>query len=490
MTGPAVTRAPLPARQFGFVEMFGASIAAGYNPLGDEAFPDLLATMLNAQGVYSYAYPNTRSYRQGGPLGMVMETLRRDASAPWAPQGSLGIFAGIYGDIDYVSGSTIPSRSAFRTMIQMFRTARTYEENDGSVAHSAGSRTVMAGGGVQGVGGGSYGSGAYQEIGTNGATTTITVPSTHHGGAIALFFAVESGDSVTASVTVNGSPATFGDGGAAGALAWAYSSVGAESARVVYCRRLVNVPASASVVITYSSITGKARFDRWGIEANPPGLACIVDLRKLPSYAGFSSVDDAAVDAWNSMFAALASEWSDGLVYLCRTDALVAKSYAYIDSADGIHLTQRGSALVAAEVVRQMPRLSEHHQAMLARGSTWQAAYGVTLSSPWTAYTTGGFQTPAVVLRNGMVNLTGRIKATASAPADGSLICTTPTFARHASALEFSVFDDLGNLVRLGVDGTDNVPFAVGTAGGIRHVSGAQKNSVINLDGIQFRAQR
>lgn len=490
MTGPAVTRAATPARQFGFLEMYGASIAAGYNPLGDEAFPDLLATMLNAQGVYSYAYPNTRSYRQGGPLGMVMETLRREAAAPYPPQGSLGVFAGIYGDIDYTAGSVEPSKSAWRTMIQMFRTAKSFEENDATVAHSSGSRTTLAGGGLQGAGSGSYGSGAYQEIATPGSTTTISVPSSHHGGAIALFFTAESGDAVTAAVTVNGTPASWGDGGTAGALQWSHATVGAESQRVVFCRRLVNVPASASVVITYTAVTGKARFDRWGIEANPPGVACILDLRKLPSYAGFSSVDDASVGTWNAMFAALAAEWSDGLVYLCRTDELVAKSTAYIDAADSIHLTQRGSALAAAEILRQMPRLSDHHQAMLARGSTWQAAYGVTLSSPWTAYTTGGYQTPAVALRNGMVSLTGRIKATGGAPSDGSLILTTPVFARHASALEFTAFDDLGNLVRLGVDGTDNVPFAVGAAGGIRHVSGAQKNSVVNLDGIQFRAQR
>lgn len=480
----------LAPRQFGFIELYGASIAAGYNALGDEAFPDLLATMLNAQGVYSYAYPNTRSYRQGGPLGMVMETLRREAAAPYPPQGSLGVFAGIYGDIDYTAGSVEPSKSAWRTMIQMFRTAKTFEENDATVTHSSGSRTTLTGGGLQGAGSGTYGSGAYQEIATPGSTTTIAVPSSHHGGAYGLFFAVEPGDAVAATVTVNGTPAAWGDGGTAGALQWSYATVGAESQRVVFCRRLLDVPASAGIVITYTAIAGKARFDRCGIEANPPGVACILDLRKLPTYAGFSAVDDAAVDTWNAMYASLAAEWTDGLVYVAATDALVAKGTTYIDAADNIHLTQRGAALVAAEIVGQMPTLTGAHQAQLARGSLWQAGYGVTLSSPWTAATAGGYQTPTAVLRNGVVRLSGRVQATLGAPSGNSLIFTTPVFARHQSKLEFDVFDDSGNRVRLAVDGTDNVPFGVGTAGGIRHVTGGVANSIISFDGISFRAQR
>lgn len=478
-------------RSFGCIEVFGASIAAGYNAAGGQEFFSLLADRFNAQGTYVYAYPDTRSYKQAGPLGRVMETLRRSGVAPWGPPAGLGVFTGIYGDIEYTPTSTAPSVNAYRSMIQTFRSAKTYEENNGNVAHSTGSRTSLGGSGGMGAGSSetTYGSGAYQSITTNGSTTTITVPSDHHGGAIALFFTVESGDSVTASVTVNGSSASWSDGSTAGALSYSYSSLGAESARVTYCKRISSVPASASVVITYSSITGTARFDRWAIEADPAPIACIVDLRKLPTYATYTHVNDTTVATWNQAYETLAGEWPDGKVYVAHTDGPTNKSYKIIDSADNVHLTHRGHALLAERIASELPEVPRVDSFVLSRALNGYAAYGLTLTAPWT--NNGSiYQDAGAYLKGGKVHLTGRIKSTGSAATSDTLISTLPVGMRHTTNLEFQRTDSAGNLVRIGVDGTDNVPFSVGAAGGLRHVSGVGSGATIDLDGISWRVQR
>lgn len=469
-------------RRYGTLEVFGTSYTrttgaseAGY------AWQNRLASMVGAQRVYNYGRGSAKTHDPTLGVGYVREQLLRTRTgAPYYPASELCAVTYGINDLTVVADARFFTQS-LRALVSLVNASAVFEENDATVAHSAGSRVQIAT--ANAAAGVAYNGGYEQQITTNGATTTITLPSDFPGGTVNLSFRVTSADTVVGTVKVDGVNASFTDGSAAGVLSYAPADYCGESNPGTCVKRIGGLAAGArSIVITYTTITGTARFDRYAIEANPLPVVALMNVARIPSPSGSGYTEsDARVALWNQALPAVAAEFPN--VVLVDIDTPLGGVSG--NFSDGRHPNDKGHAIMAKAIYDSLP--ARRAEAVLG-GHFDNCTTGLTLATNWTSG--AGSTSPAAlaVRPGGLVQLNGYFKKS-TLPSANEVIATLPVGCRPYYTQFFTVQGDASNTIQLRVDGTAGVPGGT-VAGALKHVSGAASGESFGVSTVIYQADR
>lgn len=325
-----------------YIEGTGPSVTQGLDD-----FVTILGEMLGLpvrnEGIGGAAL---HSYVQGSGswVDVVQKVTRPGRFTP-----ATGLHVVMYGlnDINLLLGVTgmAAFTESMRVAVARLRAGRIYEDNTspGVTLGGSGSWTQTSAT--------NRNSGAtYNYNPTNGATITITTPASFPGGTIDLGFITWSdGSGATISGTVNGTVYSINT-----------TTFAVPSLRTPSVLRIPNVPAgAASYVFTSSAGVGGVGtvFDYWSWEA-PASQGPLVVLVKQPHCLDYSAYDgtppgpptDAAVDAMNATFDAIAAEFGARVITV-DTSYLNANTNGVFWSAGNVHLNILGQRTLA-ELVR------------------------------------------------------------------------------------------------------------------------------------------
>ena len=498
MTGPAVTRAPLPAPGFGLTELGGHSYSRDAGPDGSEArgpFQQAVSHLTGGGRVINYGRGSAKTHEPDIGFGSFAENcVRPRLAGPDLPYCGLGVLA--YGINDL---TTVPDASLFRNYLRLcaalLRSSRVFATS--AMTHSHGSTATPAAG-LWGSVGNPYAGGPIRSITTAGATSKHTLPADYTGRGWWVLFHAGSGDAFSGTITVKRdgvshdaiSPDEQADGtfSVNGAAICGPSMNGAYLKRITAAAGIGALAAGDEITITYSSITGTARVSGCGIDAQIPPSVVICNVARIPVQGSAAYTEsDARVAIWNAVLPGLCAEFADGLVRIADIDTPLAKAHF----SDGRHPDDYGQALMARAILDALPPRTLLDQAVLARGVQPDIVAGLPLgsnltggggstNSPWCRPTRSG-----TVIVGGALTTTGAIAA-------GDTLATLPAGCRPYYSEYFTVSsrDNPGTLVKVRVDGTVGVSTGVSAPGRIQAVNPIASGVTFDLGGITFQAER
>lgn len=472
---------------YSMLEVFGHSYTRASNAsTGYTSWQAKLADMLKVQRTYNYGRGSAKTHDPSLGVGYVREHLLRTRTAgPYHPSSDLAVVMYGINDLSLVADARFFLQH-LRNLLALVNATAVFENSDGSVAHSSGSTQTIAS--ALACAGFHYNGGTERQITTTPSTTTITVPSDYPGSPISLQFRVTSADTVVGTITVDGNPAEFTDGSPAGVLSYAPADYCGENLAATVTKRLVPLaPGAHSIVVTYTSITGTARFDRWQIESPVAPVVAVCNVARItsPAATGYGEGDE-RVALWNAALPALIAEFDNAV--LVDIDTPLGKSSAYF--ADGRHVNDDGMALIAKAIYDAIPH--RKNTFVQQGGYPDNATTGLSLGSGWSA---AGGSTPTSAgckQQGGMVQCYGYVSKS-TAPAANELIAILPVGMRPYYTQFFPAVDEQGYGVLLRVEGAAGVAGGTTNPGGIKWVAsqnGTPAGKKFDLAAVRFFADR
>lgn len=448
-------------------EVVSHSYGDGYLP-GDPKwrFEQLLAAMLGAGALRNVSASGARSYSPVNGYGNATEDLVRPGHLAGDGYLAAADFGVILLGTNEAAGTTAASQNAMRVILAKLRAAKIFEDSHGSWAFSQGaSAATTPDSGMSGA--------TRWAITANGATATITVPADVHAGAtISIFIgAITPTDAFTITWTLNGQPAGV-DAVAAGVL-------NGQALNAQLVRRIAGANPGDTIVGTVTGITGSARFDCYGVEAEIPQPVAVCSVPRLPNaYSGLPALNQAKVDSLNAAWQAVCGEFGDQAPYVDLDPALNFGDTRFFYS-DLIHPNARGHWAIADTIATAL-RKRRRPAAGGSAGGMLGLSSALTLYNGWTsvpAARPASFRrTPANV-----VMLQGRLEHLTTAPVLGQTVAILPAEYRPAAQL---------TLLAAGEGATPCV-WTVSLDGTVAYTQGSVAIAAkASLDGIQFTAER
>jgi lysophospholipase L1-like esterase len=310
---------------------------------------------------------------------------------------------------------------------------------------------------------------------TNGSTMSATV----RGNVVYVGYTRTTSDTGTFSVTIDG--ALVGTFGTQNTSIVTRADSGQYGAYLLRFPNLANGAHAVTITVTSSTATGNKVFMDWiagnGFpeEIGGPNVWLANTTRATDAYyAAHSPFTDAAVAAYNSMTAEVATSLSSDGLNVCFVDLMAAVDRSTDLYTDGLHPSDTGHAKIADAFVAQMSSFVKPRDraAALQVNTPW---FTPTLNNTWVAFSanfdTFGYMKDAM----GFVHLRGLIKS--GTAGSGNAIVTLPVGFRPSRRKYIStVSNSAFGVVEIFEDGT--IYLSTGT------------NAFVSFDNITFLADK
>lgn len=234
-------------------------------------------------------------------------------------------------DSTFSAASQAHLKSVFRFAISRMCAGKIFDDEDATIAYSAG----FAKSAEQGE---SKVTGKFTHFtSTNGSTVTVNVPSSFPGGTVAVYLNAENGVGGTWTFKV--------DGVSSGEQSTKYTY--GVAALSMFCKRFTGLaPGAHTIVCTVNSITTYAAFDSWAIEAPTPPTVIVPGQFKLNEYGTGETHTpvDADVEALQKLIKEACEEFGSYVKFV----SLSSMDHTTHVQADKLHPTAEGHAEIFA----------------------------------------------------------------------------------------------------------------------------------------------